>query len=167
MNKGNLLVAIFAAGCFWGVEESFRQIRGVKLTMVGYIGGTMDNPTYVEVCSGRTGHAEAVQIHYDTKEVSYEQLLDIFWSIHDPTTKNRQGPDIGTQYRSMISYHNPEQEALANKSKEEIERSGKFKSAIVTEILPASKFYKAEEYHQQYYQKKGSGICYPTREMGQ
>lgn len=167
MNKGNLLVATFAAGCFWGVEESFRQIKGVKSTMVGYIGGTMDNPTYAEVCSGRTGHAEAVQIHYDSKEVSYEQLLDIFWSIHDPTTKNRQGPDIGTQYRSMISYHAPEQVALANKSKEEMERSGKFKSAIVTEILPASKFYKAEEYHQQYYQKKGGGICYPMREMGQ
>ena len=167
MNKGNLLVATFAAGCFWGVEESFRQIKGVKSTMVGYIGGTMDNPTYAEVCSGRTGHAEAVQIHYDTKEVSYEQLLDIFWSIHDPTTKNRQGPDIGTQYRSMISCHIPKQEALANKSKEEIERSGKFKSAIVTEILPASKFYKAEEYHQQYYKKKSGGICYPMREIGQ
>ena len=160
MSENNLEVATFAAGCFWGVEEAFRQIKGVKSTMVGYTGGTFVNPTYEDVCSDETGHAEAAQIQYDPKEVSYEQILDVFWSIHDPTTKNRQGPDIGSQYRSMISYHTPEQEALAKKSKEELEKSGKFKKKIVTEIVPASTFYKAEEYHQKYYQKRGGGSCY-------
>jgi len=160
MNENNLQVATFAAGCFWGVEETFRKIKGVKSTMAGYTGGTFKNPTYEDVCTDETGHAEAVQIQYNPKEVSYEQLFKVFWSIHDPTTKNRQGPDIGSQYRSMISYHTPEQEALARKSKEELERSGKFKKKIVTEIVPASIFYKAEEYHQKYYQKRGGGICY-------
>ncbi len=167
MSENNLEVATFAAGCFWGVEEAFRQIKGVKSTMVGYTGGTFKNPTYENVCTDETGHAEAVQIQYDPKEISSEQLLKVFWSIHDPTTKNRQGPDIGSQYRSMISYHTPEQEALAKKSKEELERSGKFKKKIVTEIVPASIFYKAEEYHQKYYQRRGGGSCYIQTNEGE
>lgn len=160
MSKENLQVATFAAGCFWGVEEVFRKIKGVKSTMVGYTAGTFKNPTYKDVCTDNTGHAEAVHIQYDPSEASYEQLLDVFWSIHDPTTKNRQGPDIGAQYRSMICYHTPEQETLAKKSKDKLEKSGKFKNKIVTEIVPASAFYKAEEYHQKYYQKIGGGSCY-------
>tara|TARA_Y100000780_G_scaffold231980_1_gene260102 strand:+ start:4057 stop:4569 length:513 start_codon:yes stop_codon:yes gene_type:complete len=160
MNKNNLQIMTFAAGCFWGVEEAFRQINGVQSTIVGYTGGKFENPTYEDVCRDKTGHAEAVQIQYDPNEVSYEQLLELFWSIHDPTTKNRQGFDIGSQYRSMISYHTPEQEAIAKKSKEELEKSRKFKNEIVTEIVQASTFYKAEEYHQKYYQKKGGGSCH-------
>lgn len=163
----NLQIATFAAGCFWGVEEAFRQQKGVKSTMVGYTGGWFEKPTYENVCTDKTGHAEAVQVQFDPSEVSYEQLLDIFWSIHDPTTKNRQGPDIGSQYRSIIAYHSPEQELLAKKSKEDLERVGKFKGRnIVTEILPASTFYEAEEYHQKYYQKRGGGRnCYPIYSM--
>jgi peptide-methionine (S)-S-oxide reductase len=160
MNQNSLHVATFAAGCFWGIEEAFRKIKGVRSTMVGYTGGKLANPTYEDVCTDGTGHAESVQVQYDPKEVSYEQLLEVFWSIHDPTTKNRQGPDIGSQYRSMISYHTPEQEAIAKKSKEELEKSGRFKNKIVTEIVSASTFYKAEEYHQKYYQKRGGGSCY-------
>jgi peptide-methionine (S)-S-oxide reductase len=156
----NTQIATFAAGCFWGVEEIFRKINGVKSTMVGYTSGRFENPTYEDVCTDRTGHAEALQIQYDPKQVSYEQLLEVFWNIHDPTTKNRQGPDIGSQYRSMICYHTPEQEKIAIKAKEELERSGKFRNKIVTEIVPASTFYKAEEYHQKYYQKRGGGRCY-------
>jgi peptide-methionine (S)-S-oxide reductase len=157
----NLQLATFAAGCFWGVEEAFRQVKGVKSTMVGYTGGSFDNPTYRDVCKDNTGHAEAIQIQFDPNEVSYEKLLSVFWSVHDPTTKNRQGPDIGSQYRSMIAYHTPEQELLAKKSKEDLERSGKFNGRrIVTEIVSASTFYKAEEYHQKYYQKSGGGSCY-------
>ena len=132
--------------------------------MVGYTGGSFDNPTYKDVCKDKTGHAEAIQIQFDPNEVSYEDLLSVFWSVHDPTTKNRQGPDIGSQYRSMIAYHTQEQELLAKKSKEDLERSGKFngRRMIVTEIVPASTFYKAEEYHQKYYQKSGldGGTCY-------
>lgn len=160
MNENNLQVATFAAGCFWGVEEVFRKIKGVKSTMVGYTGGRFENPTYEDVCTDDTGHAEALQIQYDPKEVSYEQLLKVFWSVHDPTTMNSQGPDVGSQYRSMIAYHTPEQEALAKKLKEDLERSGKFKRKIVTEIVPASTFYKAEDYHQKYYMKRGGGSCY-------
>lgn len=160
MSEENLQTATFAAGCFWGVEEAFRQVKGVKSTTVGYTGGTSKNPSYEDVCSDMTGHAEAVQIQYEPKQVSYEQLLEVFWSIHDPTTKNRQGPDIGSQYRSMISYHTSEQEMLAKQSKENIERSGKFSNRIVTEIVQALTFYKAEEYHQQYYEKRGGGKCY-------
>lgn len=160
MSEENLQTATFAAGCFWGVEEAFRQVKGVKSTAVGYTGGTFKNPSYEDVCSDMTGHAEAVQIQYDPREVSYEQLLEVFWSVHDPTTKNRQGPDIGSQYRSMISYHTSEQEMLAKQSKENIERSGKFRNGIVTEIVQALTFYKAEEYHQQYYEKRGGGKCY-------
>jgi peptide-methionine (S)-S-oxide reductase len=161
-NGNNLHTATFAAGCFWGVEEEFRKVKGVQSTIVGYSGGWLENPSYEHVCSDRTGHAEAIQITYDPKEVSYENLLEIFWSIHNPTTKNRQGFDFGTQYRSAIFYHTPKQEETARKSKEELERSGRFKNKrIVTEIVPASAFYKAEEYHQKYYQKKGGrGSCY-------
>lgn len=160
MSENNLEVATFAAGCFWGVEEAFRQVRGVKSTMVGYTGGTLEDPTYADVCSNRTGHAEAIQVQYDPKQVSYEELLEVFWSIHDPTTKDRQDPDIGSQYRSMIAYHTPEQEKIAKKSKEELDKSGRFRNKVVTETVPATTFYRAEEYHQQYYAKKGGGSCY-------
>jgi peptide-methionine (S)-S-oxide reductase len=160
-NDNNLNTATFAAGCFWGVEEEFRKVKGVKYTTVGYTGGWLENPSYEHVCSDRTGHAEAIQIMYDPNHVSYENLLEIFWSIHNPTTKDRQGFDYGTQYRSAIFYHTPKQEEIARKSKEELERSGRFKNKrIVTEIVPASSFYKAEEYHQKYYQKKGGGSCF-------
>ncbi len=160
MHEKNHQLATFAAGCFWGVEEAFRGIKGVKTIMVGYTGGHFENPAYEDVCSDKTGHAEAIQIEFDPKIVSYEKLLEIFWSNHDPTTFNRQGPDIGSQYRSMISYHNLEQQEIARKSKESLEKSGNLKNKIVTEIVPASKFYKAEEYHQKYYMKRGGGRCY-------
>src|SRR5215211_116033 len=157
-NRNNLQTATFAAGCFWGVEVEFRKVKGVKSTIVGYTGGWFEYPSYKHVCRDRTGHAEAIQIMYDPKEVSYEDLLEVFWSIHNPTTKNRQGFDYGTQYRSAIFYHTPRQEEITRKSKEELEMSGRFKNKrIVTEIVPASTFYKAEEYHQKYYQKKGGG----------
>src|SRR5712692_1634664 len=159
MNK-NTQLATFAAGCFWGVEEAFRNTKGVKSTMVGYTGGKFQNPTYQDVCTDETGHAEAIQVEYDPSEVSYEKLLEVFWSIHNPTTMNRQGPDIGSQYRSVIAYHTPEQEQLARNSKESIEKSGRLKNKIVTEIVPASSFYRAEEYHQKYYVKMGRGSCY-------
>jgi peptide-methionine (S)-S-oxide reductase len=155
-----LQLATFAAGCFWGVEESFRKIKGVKSTMVGYSGGRWANPTYNDVCTDLTGHAEAIQLQYDPQEVSYEDLLEVFWSIHNPTTKNRQGFDYGTQYRSVIFYHTPEQELSARKSIEELEKSGRFRNRVVTEIVSAATFYKAEEYHQKYYEKKGGGSCY-------
>ena len=155
-----LQLATFAAGCFWGVEESFRKIKGVKSTMVGYSGGRWENPTYNDVCADLTGHAEAIQLQYDPQEVSYEDLLEVFWSIHNPTTKNRQGFDYGIQYRSVIFYHTPDQELSARRSIEELEKSGRFRNRIVTEIVPAATFYKAEEYHQKYYEKKGGGSCY-------
>ena len=155
-----LQLATFAAGCFWGVEESFRKIKGVKSTMVGYTGGRWENPTYNDVCADLTGHAEAIQLQYDPQEVSYEDLLEVLWSIHNPTTKNRQGFDYGIQYRSVIFYHTPEQELSARRSIEELEKSGRFRNRIVTEIVPAATFYKAEEYHQKYYEKKGGGSCY-------
>jgi peptide-methionine (S)-S-oxide reductase len=161
LNTKKLQLAIFAAGCFWGVEAAFRRIEGVKSTAVGYTGGWFNNPTYRDVCTDKTGHAEAVQIQFDPNEVSYEDLLEVFWSIHNPTTKNRQGPDIGSQYRSMIAYHTTEQQLAAKKSKEDLQSSGKLNGRrIVTEIVPASTFYKAEEYHQKYYQKRGGGSCY-------
>jgi peptide-methionine (S)-S-oxide reductase len=159
-NSNNLQTATFAAGCFWGVEESFRKIKGIKSTMVGYTGGRRANPTYKDVCTDLTGHAEAIQLQYDPEEVTYEELLKVFWSIHNPTTKNRQGPDVGSQYRSVIFYHTPEQELSARKSIEELEKSGRFRNRIVTEIVPANIFYKAEEYHQKYYERKGGGACY-------
>lgn len=160
MHENNLQMATFAAGCFWGVEEVFTKTKGVKSTRVGYIGGNLPNPTYEDVCTDRTGHAEALQVKYDPKEISYEELLDLFWSIHNSTTKNRQGPDIGSQYRSIIFYHSPEQERIAKKSKQELEDSNKFQNKIVTEIVPATTFYPAEDYHQKYYQKIGGGSCY-------
>lgn len=146
--------ATFAAGCFWGVEEAFTHLEGVEETIVGYTGGHTTNPTYEEVCSHTTGHAEAVQITFNPEKISFEQLLNKFWEIHDPTTLNRQGPDIGSNYRSAIFYHTDEQKKLAEKSKNELESSGKLKnSPVVTEIVAAGPFYKAEEYHQKYYHK--------------
>jgi peptide-methionine (S)-S-oxide reductase len=157
----NYQKATFAAGCFWGVEAAFRKTPGVVSTVVGYTGGHKENPTYQQVCSGRTGHAEAVRVRYDPTKVSYEQLLDVFWGIHDPTTLNRQGPDVGSQYRSAIFYHNESQHIAAEASKKRLEQSGKFNKLIVTEIVPAPKFYRAEEYHQQYFEKHDGAACHP------
>jgi peptide-methionine (S)-S-oxide reductase len=151
--------ATFAAGCFWGVEAAFRAVPGVVGTTVGYSGGNFPNPTYHDVCSGRTGHAEAVEVEFDPEKVSYQDLLRVFWENHDPTTLNRQGPDVGTQYRSAIFFHTPEQEAAALASKQELERTGAYKRPIVTAILPAAPFYRAEEYHQQYLEKRGQASC--------
>ncbi|MFS1512461.1 peptide-methionine (S)-S-oxide reductase MsrA [Chengkuizengella sp. SCS-71B] len=151
--------ATFGAGCFWGVEATFQKIKGVSKTEVGYLGGTKGNPTYQEVCTGDTGHAEVVQLEFDPNIVSYEALLEVFWENHNPTTLNRQGPDIGTQYRSAIFYHSEEQKETADQSKQEKQNSGKYKKEIVTEITPASTFYKAEEYHQKYLEKKGLDSC--------
>jgi peptide methionine sulfoxide reductase msrA/msrB len=148
-------MAAFGAGCFWGVESAFRELKGVLKTEVGYMGGTMKDPTYEDVCTGKTGHAETVKIEYAPAEVSYEKLLDIFWKMHDPTTPNRQGPDVGTQYRSVIFYYNEIQKEAALLSKKKIEDSGRFSKKIVTEIAPAPEFYKAEDYHQQYFGKQG------------
>lgn len=154
--------ATFGAGCFWGVEARFRQVEGVTQTAVGFLGGTLENPTYRDVCTGTTGHAEVVQVEYDPAVVSYDQLLDVFWSCHDPTTLNRQGPDVGAQYRSAVFFHTPEQEAAARASKQSLEQSGRFSRPIVTEITPASTFYRAEEYHQQYLAKHGQSSCAST-----
>jgi peptide methionine sulfoxide reductase msrA/msrB len=147
--------ATFAAGCFWGVEAAFAHVDGVVETAVGYIGGHLDNPTYKQVCTDRTGHAEAVQVTFDPTRVSYAELLDTFWSCHDPTTMNRQGPDVGTQYRSAIFVHDAEQDRLAHESMKQAGESGIFRRKIVTQIVPAGKFYSAEEYHQKYFQKQG------------
>ena len=155
----NVKKATFAAGCFWGVEAAFRDVEGVVSTAVGYTGGSTTDPTYEEVCTDRTGHAEAVEVVYDPKVVTYDELLDLFWSIHDPTTKNRQGPDMGSQYRSAIFYHDTEQEAAAREKLEKLQRSGLYRREIVTEIVPASEFYRAEEYHQQYFEKHGWRGC--------
>jgi peptide-methionine (S)-S-oxide reductase len=152
--------ATFGAGCFWGVEEAFRTIKGVKDTAVGYTGGKLENPTYKDVCSNETGHAEVVQVTFDPAEASYDQLLDVFWSIHNPTTLNRQGPDWGTQYRSVIFFHTPEQEAAARASKERLEKSGRYDRPIVTQIVAAPVFYRAEEYHQRYLEKRGVSSCH-------
>jgi peptide-methionine (S)-S-oxide reductase len=152
--------ATFGAGCFWGVEETFRQIPGILTTAVGYAGGSTKNPTYRDVCTDRTGHAEVVQVTFDPAQVSYQQLLDVFWNNHNPTTLNRQGPDFGAQYRSAIFYHTPEQQAAALAAKEALEHSGRFKRPIVTEITPAPEFYRAEEYHQQYLAKRGLSNCH-------
>ena len=160
MAKLRLEKTTFAAGCFWGVEAAFRQIKGVKSTQVGYSGGEIPNPTYEDVCSDHTGHAESVEVSFDPEKVSYEQLLKIFWDNHDPTQMNRQGPDIGSQYRSLIFYHNEQQKKDAEKSKQLLQKSGKFKNRkIVTEIVAAKTFYRAEEYHQQYLEKRGLSTC--------
>lgn len=155
MGTENLKLATFAAGCFWGVEESFRIVPGVVATRVGYTGGTMQNPTYNDVCSDRTGHAEAVEVQFDPAQISFYQLLEVFWKIHDPTTINRQGPDTGSQYRSAIFFHDQEQEKVVRDSIAALEKSGKFKRAIVTQVVPAQDFYPAEEYHQKYFKKRG------------
>lgn len=152
--------ATFAAGCFWGVEDAFRQVDGVVNAAVGYEGGSTKHPTYEDVCSDRTGHAEVVQVEYDLQQVSYDELLNVFWQIHDPTTLNRQGPDVGAQYRSAIFYHTPAQKAAAIASKERLERSGRYMRPIVTEIVPAATFYRAEEYHQRYVEKHGGAGCH-------
>jgi peptide-methionine (S)-S-oxide reductase len=153
--------ATFGAGCFWGVEEIFRKMSGVISTRVGYTGGTMMSPTYEDVCSDTTGHAEAVQIEYDPEKISYEQLLEVFWSNHNPTTWNRQGPDVGSQYRSVIFFHTPEQKQLAQHSKEELQKRKEFeKRQIVTQIIPAETFYPAEDYHQKYLMKRGLENCH-------
>ena len=151
--------ASFAAGCFWGVEAAFRQVEGVLETAVGYEGGHTEDPSYEDVCTGTTGHAETVEVDYDPSRVSYDQLLDVFWGNHDPTTLNRQGPDVGEQYRSVIFFHAPEQQAEAKASKEKLEKSGKYKRPVVTRIQPASRFYRAEEYHQRYFEKHGLAHC--------
>lgn len=153
--------AAFGAGCFWGVEETFRTTEGVISTSVGYMGGHTENPTYGDVCSGQTGHAETVEVIYDPSKISYQELLNVFWNVHDPTTINRQGPDIGEQYRSVIFYYDDEQEKVARDSKEKLQKSGTYRRDIVTEIVPASnyKFYMAEDYHQQYLKKRGQKSC--------
>ncbi len=155
-----MAIATFGAGCFWGVEAEFRRVQGVKVTAVGYAGGDLQNPTYKDVCSDSTGHAEVVQVEYDPEAVSYDDLLNVFWENHDPTTLNRQGPDIGTQYRSVVFFHTPEQEVAARASKERLEKSGRFKRPIVTQIEPAAEFWRAEEYHQQYLEKRGLASCH-------
>ncbi|HUK26730.1 MAG TPA: peptide-methionine (S)-S-oxide reductase MsrA [Terriglobales bacterium] len=152
--------ATFAAGCFWGVEATFRQLPGVISTRVGYTGGDMSNPTYKDVCTDQTGHAEAVEVEYDPSKISYGQLLDVFWENHDPTQLNRQGPDWGTQYRSAIFFHSPEQEAEAKASKQKLEKSGRHNKPIATQIVPAATFYQAEDYHQQYLEKRGLASCH-------
>ena len=151
--------ATFGAGCFWGVEAAFRRLEGVTGTRVGYAGGTVANPSYQQVCSDATGHAEVVEVTYDDEQVPYEQLLAVFWAEHDPTQLNRQGPDVGSNYRSVIFWHTPAQEAAALRSLEAEERSGRHRRPIVTEIIPATTFWRAEEYHQQYLAKRGTGSC--------
>jgi peptide-methionine (S)-S-oxide reductase len=155
-----MAIATFAAGCFWGVEATFRQMPGVISTRVGYIGGNTANPTYKQVCTDTTGHAEAVEIDYDPAKLSYDKLLDVFWENHDPTQLNRQGPDWGKQYRSAIFFHTPEQEAAAKASKQQLENSHRFSKPVVTQIVPAVTFFEAEDYHQQYLEKKGLASCH-------
>lgn len=151
--------ATFGAGCFWGVEAAFQKLKGIKHTTVGYMGGHLKNPTYEDVCTDQTGHAEVVQIEYDPDEISYLDLLDTFWKLHDPTALNRQGPDVGTQYRSVIFYHTEEQQQTAIQSIENLNKSHQYANPVVTEVQPAKDFYKAEDYHQNYYQKKGLASC--------
>lgn len=151
--------AVFGAGCFWGVEAAYRQVQGVVATRVGYSGGATENPTYKQVCSGRTGHAEVVEVTYDPARVSYEELLDVFWANHDPTQRNRQGPDVGTQYRSAIFVRDDAQAKAATASRDALTASGRYTRPIATEITPASAFYPAEDYHQQYLEKRGLATC--------
>ncbi|MGC1202911.1 MAG: peptide-methionine (S)-S-oxide reductase MsrA [Candidatus Acidiferrales bacterium] len=152
--------ATFAAGCFWGVEEAFRRLPGVATTTVGYTGGTKKNPSYQEVCTGKTGHAEAVEVEFDPAQVSFDELLAVFFQSHDPTTVNRQGPDVGTQYRSAIFYHDADQETAARAAKQKLEAAKVFPRPIVTDIESASDFYRAEDYHQQYLEKRGMRSCH-------
>ena len=152
-------LATFGAGCFWGIEATFRRVPGVLDVAVGYSGGTTVDPTYQQVCTDRTGHAEVVQVAYDPGKVGYEELLEVFWTCHDPTQKNRQGPDVGSQYRSVIFYHDADQEAEARASKAGLDALGRFRRPIATEIVPAAPFYRAEEYHQQYLKKRGAESC--------
>ncbi len=152
--------ATFGAGCFWGVEEAFRTTPGVTETAVGYMGGHLENPTYRAVCTDRTGHAEVVELQFDPSQVSYGRLLELFWDLHDPTTLNRQGPDVGTQYRSAVFYHDRDQQVVATAMKEQLQASGRFRRPIVTEITPVSTFWRAEEYHQKYIQKNGGASCH-------
>ena len=159
MNRTSEL-ATLAGGCFWCLEAAFELLQGVTKVESGYTGGTAPDPNYKQVCAGATGHAEVVQITFDPAVISFGDLLDVFFTLHDPTTLNRQGPDVGTQYRSAIFFHNPEQEAAARASKARLESSGKYRRPIVTEIAPASEFYKAEEYHQQYLEKRGLSVCH-------
>lgn len=152
--------ATFGAGCFWGVEAAFRQIKGVTATAVGYEGGTKANPTYDDVCTDHTGHAEVVEVDYDPAAVSFDDLLNVFWENHDPTQLNRQGPDFGSQYRSAIFFHTPEQQAAATSSRDRLQASGVLRRPVVTEIAPATTFYRAEEHHQQYLEKRGQASCH-------
>ena len=152
--------ATFGAGCFWGVESTFREVEGVVDAAVGYEGGHTVNPTYKDVCTDATGHAEVIEVEFDPSKVSYEALLEIFWTSHDPTQVNRQGPDFGTQYRTVIFYHTPEQQQAAIRSKEALEKSGRFSRPIATQIVPAQTFYRAEDYHQQYLAKRGLRHCH-------
>jgi peptide-methionine (S)-S-oxide reductase len=152
--------ATFAAGCFWGVEAQFQQLAGVTATAVGYEGGTLDQPTYQQVCTDRTGHAEAVEVDYDPAQIAYEKLLDAFFSLHDPTQLNRQGPDWGTQYRSAIFFHSPEQEAAAKAAIAHLTAEKRFGKPIVTQVVPAQTFWRAEEYHQKYLEKRGALSCH-------
>lgn len=159
MSENQRMKATFGAGCFWGVEDAFRELEGVIDTQVGYAGGDFDHPSYQDVCSGVTGHAEVVEVIYNPEIISYIDLLDVFWNIHDPTTLNRQGLDIGAQYRSVIFYHDDRQKKLAQESKEKLDNSGRYSQKIVTEIQPAPKFWRAENYHQQYLAKTGHKSC--------
>ena len=152
--------AIFGAGCFWGVELTFSKIEGVESTAVGYCGGTVPDPTYEIVCTGQSGHAEVVLVEFNPDKVSFEKLLETFWSLHDPTTLNRQGPDIGTQYRSVIFFQDEDQAVLSRTSKEKFQVSGRYENDVVTEIVPTEKFYRAEEYHQKYLEARGLGNCH-------
>jgi peptide-methionine (S)-S-oxide reductase len=153
-------IATFGAGCFWGIEAAFRRVPGVLDAVVGYSGGDTQNPTYQDVCTDTTGHAEVVQVTFDPEKLSYDKLLDVFWTIHDPTQVNRQGPDYGKQYRTAIFFHSPEQEAAAKKSKQALEASGKLRRPVATEITPAGPFWRAEEYHQRYLEKRGVTSCH-------
>ena len=152
--------ATFGAGCFWGVQAEFDKVEGVVSTQVGFMGGTLENPSYRDVCGHKTGHAEVVEVTFDPEKVPYEKLLDVFWSVHDPTTLNRQGPDVGDQYRSAIFYHSEEQKAAAEASKAAQERSGRFRRPIVTQVVPAQTFWRAEDYHQKYLEKRGAASCH-------
>lgn len=160
IKREKLNEAMFGAGCFWGVEDAFAKIRGVEFTEVGFSGGHIDNPSYEDVCTDKTGHAEVVHLKYDPEKISYEELLRSFWDMHDPTTPNRQGPDRGSQYRSVVFFYDSDQEQLAEKIKKELSESGKYKKSIVTEIAKAGEFYRAEEYHQKYFEKTGKKVCH-------